>query len=255
MLNRSFLSGVSGLKHSGKINGMSDADFSNYVRDLNGFIDGFPAYEKKLRNAASSGNFAALTGNLNEVCDILSGIYADEIVREYHGKIVRIGAADHDGAETLVENFIQRVSALSIDIQMALHSNPDSQTPKKASWSSSRRLTVLAVDNAIMFLNTLKKLLKDAPVDLHCTSSCTEALEFCANYRPDVILLDIEMPEMDGYDLARRIKSGGQKAPIIFITANSEREYVDKAVAVGAAGLLVKPLRINQLLEKLKEHL
>ena len=254
MLKRDFLSGVSGIKHSGKISGMSDAEFSDFIRNLNSFIDGFPANEKDIRNAVRSKDYNVLIRNMKGVCGVLSGIHAEEIVREYNGKINKISGTDHNNAEMLAENFIQRVSALSIDIQMALQRNAGN-TVKTASWSSSRRITILAVDNAIMFLHTLEKLLKDAPVDLHCTSSCTEALEFCANNRPDVILLDIEMPEMDGYELARRIKSGGQKAPVIFITANSEREYVDKAIAAGAVGLLVKPLRINQLLEKLKANL
>jgi len=106
-----------------------------------------------------------------------------------------------------------------------------------------------------MFLNTLQKLLQDQPYDLEVTTSCSDALRYLQTNRPDVILLDIEMPEMDGYELATRIKREGNKAPIIFITANSAREYVDKAVQVGAAGLLMKPLRVNQLLAKLKELL
>ena len=253
MLNRNFLSGVPELKNSGKISGMSEAQFSNYVNELNSFIDRFPVLEEKLWNAVDAKNYTALTGLLTDTCEILNRIYADDIVREYRGKIDKISSEDHDSVEMLVENFIQRVCALSIDVQMAIHRNTESP-PQRTVWSSSRRPTILAVDNAVMFLNTMKRLLKNEPYDLHCTSSCSEALQFCASGRPDVILLDIEMPEMDGYELARRIKNSGQKAPIIFITANSEREYVNKAIEVGAVGLLVKPLRINQLLEKLKEH-
>ena len=254
MLNRNFLSGVSGLKLAGKINGMNDAQFTNYVRELNSFIDEFPVYENKLRAASDTKNYTVLKKELNEVCVILSGIFADDIAREYAAKIEKISAADHDNTETLVENLIQRGSALSIDIQMAIHGNKESVKPQKAAWSSARP-TVLAVDNAVMFLNTLKKQLQDEPIDLQCTASCAEALKFCSERKPDMVLLDVEMPEMDGYELAKRIKKNGLKAPIIFITANSDREYVDKAIAVGAVGLLVKPLRINQLLEKLKEHL
>lgn len=255
MLNRNFLSGISGLRLTGKIGSMSDAQFSNYINELNHFIDRFPTFEEKLLDAVNAKNYAILIRLLSDVCEILHSIYADDIAREYQGKIGKISAADHSGAEELVENFIQRVSALSIDIQMAAHRNIESPPMKRPAWSSSSQPTILAVDNAIMFLNTLKKLLRNAPYDLHCTTSCAEALEFCANSRPDVILLDIEMPEMNGYDLARKIKNSGQRVPIIFITANSTREYVDKAVEAGGVGLLVKPLRINQLLEKLKEHL
>jgi two-component system OmpR family response regulator len=116
------------------------------------------------------------------------------------------------------------------------------------------RKTILAVDNAVMFLNTLKKLLKDAPYDVVAKTSVEEVFEYLdGGNRPDIILLDVEMHDIDGYDLARKIKRGGHSAPIIFITANSEKEYADKAAEVGAACLLVKPLRVNHLLAKLEE--
>jgi len=60
---------------------------------------------------------------------------------------------------------------------------------------------------------------------------------------------------MDGYELARRIKATGNSAPIVFITANSAREYVDKAINVGAVGLLMKPVRGHTLLAKVKEFI
>jgi len=114
---------------------------------------------------------------------------------------------------------------------------------------------IMAVDNAVMFLSTLKRLLQNEPYELHCETSCDEALRFLESNRPDLILLDIEMPDMNGYELLRRIKSTNQSAPIIFITANSDKEYAKKAAEAGAAGLLIKPLRRNQLMEKIKEHI
>jgi CheY-like chemotaxis protein len=73
--------------------------------------------------------------------------------------------------------------------------------------------------------------------------------------KPDLILLDIEMPGMNGYELAHRLRVGGSDAPIIFVTANSAREYVNRAVEAGAAALLMKPLRSSQLLAKLRENI
>ncbi|MCL2095488.1 MAG: response regulator [Oscillospiraceae bacterium] len=121
--------------------------------------------------------------------------------------------------------------------------------------SKSGRALILAVDNAVMFLNTLKKMLQDAPYDLHCVTSGSEALQFIRTSRPSLFLLDVEMPEMDGYTLARRIIDSGNRAPIIFITANSAREYVDRAFESGGSALLMKPLRLNQLLERIREFI
>jgi putative two-component system response regulator len=112
---------------------------------------------------------------------------------------------------------------------------------------------ILAVDNAPMFLSTLQRLLKDEPYELHCVTSDDEALEYLAKNQPALVLLDVEMPGMGGYALAKEIKGRGQSAPILFVSAHAEQEYADKAREAGAAGLLVKPLRRVQLLEKLAE--
>ena len=112
---------------------------------------------------------------------------------------------------------------------------------------------ILAVDNALMFLNTLKRLLEDEPYDLHCETSVEDALQFLETNHPNLILLDIEMPDMDGYEFARMLKRQRQKTPILFISANSGKEYLEKALEAGAEGLLVKPLRRSQLIEKLKQ--
>ena len=115
------------------------------------------------------------------------------------------------------------------------------------------RTSILAVDNAVMFLNSLERYLQDAPYDLHCVTSGREALKFLEDNKVDLILTDAEMPEMNGYELARKIKQRDIKTPIVFITANSEKEDVDKAIEAGAAGILAKPFRTNQLIAKIKE--
>ena len=117
--------------------------------------------------------------------------------------------------------------------------------------------TILAVDNAEMFLNSLKRYLEDTTYELHCVMSGREALKYLdeKKKKPDLILTDVEMPEMDGYELTRQIKQRGIRAPIVFITANAEQEDLDKAAAAGVAGVLAKPFRTNQLLDKIKEFI
>ena len=117
--------------------------------------------------------------------------------------------------------------------------------------------TILAVDNAEMFLNSLKRYLADAPYELHCVTSGKEALEFLDKSKrpPNLILMAVEMPEMNGYELTKKIKMRDIRTPIVFITANSEQEDIDRAMQAGASGVLIKPFRTNQLLEKIKEFI
>jgi CheY-like chemotaxis protein len=106
-----------------------------------------------------------------------------------------------------------------------------------------------------MFLSTLKRLLQDEPYELHCESTDKTVLEYLKKNRPDLFLLDIEMPGMGGYELAKQIKDMGQSAPIIFISANSDQEYIDNAKKAGAADMLIKPLRRAQLMETIMKYI
>ena len=264
MVNRNSFLSISGLKLSGKINIMTDQQFNNYVRDVNSFVDKFPSMADRMRADLDAKSYDVLRSNLTDVSETLSRLHADDLVAECRQQLAKLygaksGGIDHYSVEASLESFILSVSTLSIDVQMAMRDSsaarPSYQTQMRTATHSSMR-SILAVDNAVMFLHTLRKLLADAPYDLHCVSSGEEALRLLKNgLRPDLFLLDIEMPGMDGYELARRIKMDGARGPIVFITANSAREYVDKALEVGAVGLLMKPLRANVLLAKIKEFI
>jgi CheY-like chemotaxis protein len=117
------------------------------------------------------------------------------------------------------------------------------------------RNKILAVDNAVMFLKSLERYLENTPYDLHGVTSGREALRYLENNSVRLILMDVEMPEMDGYELTRRIKQRGITTPVVFITANAEQEDIDKATEAGAASILPKPFQTNQLLAKIKEYI
>ena len=274
MISRENLYAIPELTVSGGLDKLSDRQLSMYIDSINSFIDRFPAQSQRLQDSVDDQAPASMiSGIYVPICDTLTRLHANGLVNEYRpkfDKLVGAPAIDYDALEAVVENFIQSVSALSIDIQMAMR--PGAPPPRArpaagggAAAPASKPQTkqiytrtsqkILAVDNAIMYLNTLKKMLESTSYDLHTTTSCAEALDFVRNERPALLLLDIEMPEMDGYELARQIRSSGCKAPIVFITANSARSYVDRAIEVGADGLLMKPLRSNQLLAKIGEFI
>jgi CheY-like chemotaxis protein len=270
MINRECLYSIRNLNVSGIIDKMSDRQFEEYFNSISSFIDQFPAQADTLHEAVEN---QAKPAEIKEVFapiyDMLTGIHATEIVAEYCTKLdtlLKDANLDYDSLEAVVENFIHAVNSLSIEIQIASHGDtayapstqwqtPHPSKPQAELMPSKKGNKILAVDNAVLYLNTLKKLLENTQYDLFCTTSCAEAMEYAKNEHPDLILLDIEMPEMDGYDLAGRIKKDGCEAPIIFITANSEKKYIVKAVEAGAVGFLMKPLRSNQLMAKLEEFL
>jgi len=287
MFNKERLVSLPELKGgASKLSAMSDGQFANYDRTLNAFIDNFPGQADKMRAAVDKQAWNDLSKTLSEVCAILETIFASGLATDGKKQIhaLQKGETDPDVVEAFVEKFILNVSSLSIDIQMTAHmrsapkaggapqakqifsagsgqsqpSSPSSgakQIFSAGSQGASSGRNILAVDNAIMFLNTLKKLLSGSSYDLHCESSGNDALSYLNQNRVDLLLLDIEMPGMDGYELAQRAKTAGCNAPVIFITANSARKYVEKAISVGAVGLLMKPLRQKQLLDKINEFI
>lgn len=106
------------------------------------------------------------------------------------------------------------------------------------------KYTILLVDDSPAILFFMSSLLKDDYI-VQIASSGDEALKLLSNGRmPDLILLDVSMPEMDGYELLQRIKKNPdtQNVPVIFLTAHSEPEDEAKGFALGAVDYITKPV-------------
>lgn len=105
------------------------------------------------------------------------------------------------------------------------------------------RPTILIVDDIIANIKILAEILKQEN-EIHFACNGQQALEIAgSDNRPDLILLDIMMPEMDGYEVCRRLKAKvtTQNIPIIFITAKSQEEDETKGLSLGAADYITKP--------------
>jgi len=105
-------------------------------------------------------------------------------------------------------------------------------------------MKVLAVDDTKNDRLLLTKILLSADFDVESACNGIEALEIINNEKPDIIVSDILMPEMDGFRLCRELKTneGTKDIPIIFYTA-TYTEYEDEKLAMleGAAGFIRKP--------------
>ena len=115
--------------------------------------------------------------------------------------------------------------------------------------------TILAVDDMPLFLKNLKTMLQDTPYKIVCVTSAKDTLRFIENHQPDLFVLDIEMPEINGYQLAEKIISSGQKAPIIFMTGNSSSEDVEKALSIGVSDFIIKTMHKDYIIEKIKKYI
>ncbi len=110
---------------------------------------------------------------------------------------------------------------------------------------------IVAVDDSGIILKMLTKVLGEK-YDLHAFSGGKRALQFLKDRTPDLIILDIDMPEINGYEMLKMIKEREhlQNVPVIFLTSNGDKSHVIKAVAGGAKDYVVKPIDEEILLEK-----
>ena len=106
---------------------------------------------------------------------------------------------------------------------------------------------LIAEDQTIIRLD-LRELLEGAGFDVVAEArDGEEAVELARSASPDLALLDVKMPKLDGIDAARRILEE-RPIPIVMVTAYGEQELVSRAVEAGVFGYLVKPFRESDLL-------
>ncbi|MCM1184986.1 MAG: response regulator [Lachnoclostridium sp.] len=115
---------------------------------------------------------------------------------------------------------------------------------------------IVAVDDSGIVLKMLQKVLGE-DYDLHAFSTGMRALKFLKEKSPDLIILDIDMPEINGYEMLKLIKEKDHlmNVPVIFLTSNNDKTHVVKAVAGGAKDYVVKPIDADILLEKVRAQL
>jgi serine phosphatase RsbU (regulator of sigma subunit) len=116
---------------------------------------------------------------------------------------------------------------------------------------------ILVVDDTPANIKILADLLRKDYV-LSVATSGADALEIAASEdRPDLVLLDIMMPEMDGYEVCRRLKADPktQDVPVIFVTAMSEMDDETKGFSLGAVDYITKPIRPPVVQARVAAHL
>lgn len=112
--------------------------------------------------------------------------------------------------------------------------------------SDGQHNTVLVVDDDTSILDTVSAILTGEGYEVVSAISGQEALEAVARRQPAVILLDMRMPVMDGWAVARALHAQGINVPIVVMTAaESAKRWADE---VGAEGFLAKPFGLDELL-------
>lgn len=109
--------------------------------------------------------------------------------------------------------------------------------------------TILAVDDDIEVLETLGRVLKHEAFDVTLASSGAQALDILDRQTPELLILDIIMPEMDGITLCRRLRRDSRfiTLPILFLTAKGSTDDIVTGLDAGADDYVVKPFELAEL--------
>jgi len=116
---------------------------------------------------------------------------------------------------------------------------------------------ILIVDDTPINLRLLSRMLSEYGYHTRPVLSGEQALAAAQTLPPDLILLDIRMPEMDGYQVCQRLKADERTRdiPILFISALSETEDKVKALAAGGVDYITKPFRLEEVVARVQTHL
>ncbi len=106
---------------------------------------------------------------------------------------------------------------------------------------------VLVVDDEPGITDLVSMALRYEGLDVHVAHSGVEALEAVGVYLPQVIILDVMLPDLDGFEVLRRLPDEGQRVPVIFLTARGELEDKLQGFTLGGDDYMTKPFSVEEL--------
>lgn len=117
--------------------------------------------------------------------------------------------------------------------------------------------SVMVIDDNVTNLKMLVRLLTSQGYDVRPMTSGQAALDAIRESLPDLVLLDVNMPDMDGYEVCEKLKSDelSKSIPVVFLTALHSTADIVNAFKAGAADYLTKPFRFDELLARVQNHL
>ena len=123
--------------------------------------------------------------------------------------------------------------------------------------ANDREPVVMIVDDVPENLTLLGAILRRQKYQVEIITNGASALKTARQYPPDIILLDISMPEMDGYEVCQRLKADENLShiPVIFISALHQSDEKIKAFEVGGQDYITKPFEVSEVKERVRTHL
>jgi chemosensory pili system protein ChpA (sensor histidine kinase/response regulator) len=158
-----------------------------------------------------------------------------------------------DGRVVFILDLLAHIRALHV--RLAAQQAAGLNLPKFAEVEVARPLLVMVVDDSVTVRKVTGRLLERHGMNVLTAKDGVDAMSLLQEHTPDILLLDIEMPRMDGFEVASQIRQDERlKAlPIIMITSRSGQKHRDHAMAIGVNDYLSKPYQESVLLESIAQ--
>ena len=114
---------------------------------------------------------------------------------------------------------------------------------------------LLVVEDEPNILELLAASLRYAGFEVITASGGTEAVQAAQRHRPDLIVLDVMLPDMDGFDVIRRLRGGGARIPVVFLTAKDATEDKIRGLTLGGDDYVTKPFSLEELVARIRSIL
>ena len=111
---------------------------------------------------------------------------------------------------------------------------------------------VLVVDDETYIIELLHSWLSFLGFDVRTATTGTEALVLAAEFRPQLLVLDVMLPDIDGFELCRQIRQGGERAGVVFLTARNGREDTIAGLTVGGDDYISKPFSLDEVVARMR---
>ena len=118
--------------------------------------------------------------------------------------------------------------------------------------SATHEAKLLVVDDEPNILELLSASLRFAGFEVATASDGREAVATAKTFRPDLMVLDVMMPEMDGFEVVRRLRQDGVRSPVVFLTARDSTEDKVTGLTLGGDDYVTKPFSLEEVIARIR---
>ena len=238
---------------------MDDDELCDYLEHLNNYETDFKSQETGLRGAIKIKHYVFVIQWLGTIEETLTKLHATQLATDCKNQIKinkDFNNIRHEKLEVFINYLLSSMSMLSNDIK-ALH------LPKKllkagekavepdhfaveveilSPGSSPDAKTILIINKMKMFMNSFKNALGDVGHKLIGVSDAESAIAYLKTTKPDMFVIDEDLPGTDCYVLIKIIRATGQLAPILFTASKIKKDKMVKYMEAGVADFIMKPI-------------